>query len=168
MYGVKEMEIVKAAKDLISRYCLQNHATRQDVADELGIKKGTLDNKLKPSMMDTELTGTEIMELTEMADDNSILDAMERKRGRVAFDPIEVQPDGGDLEGEVISGSFEIDCQKGELAKIIKESLEGDGKFDEIERENIANALKEMRKIERKLELMLLQADEEHELNEAS
>lgn len=157
----KNQNITKAAKDSIKKYCLENGFTRDDVAEDLGIVRGTLDNKLKPSDVKISLTGEEILKITEITDDNSILKAMCGERGLNVYDPIEVMPDGGDMMHELLVGTLEIDIQTGKLSELVKEAI-SDHTIDEKEAIKLTKALRELRAVERKIELML----EEHTKDE--
>ena len=153
----KNQHITKTARESIRKYCLENGLGREDIADELGIVKGTLDNKLK---MDPKncFTVEEVLKLCELTDDDSILKTMCSERGLMVYDPIETMADGGDVMHEVIMGVLNIDTATGNLAKLTKNALE-DGKIDEKEADSISTVLKELRSMERKLELMLVNAE---------
>lgn len=150
----KNQNIVKAAKQVIKAHCLANHLDRDDIAEDLGIVRGTLDNKLKPSDVKISLTGEEILKITEITDDNSILKAMCEERGLVVFDPIETMPDGGDLVAEVIIGTFDIASKTGLLSELAKEAIE-DNSISDDEAMKLTKALRELRASERKIEIML-------------
>ncbi len=153
MYLGKNQHVTKAARETIRKYCLANGLGREDIADELGIVKGTLDNKLK---MDPKncFTVEEVLKLCELTDDDSILKTMCAERGLVVYDPIETMPDGGDVVHEMLVGVLDIDDATGKLAKQVKDAIE-DGEIDEKEADEISEALKLLRSIERKLEVML-------------
>ncbi len=155
----KNQHVTKTAREVIRKYCLANDIGREDIADELGIVKGTLNNKLK---MDPKncFTVEEVLELCELTDDDSILKTMCAERGLVVFDPIETMPDGGDILNEVMMGVLNIDVATGNLSSLTKDALE-DGKIDTKEAESITGALKALRSIERKLEVMLKNVEEE-------
>lgn len=154
----KNQHVTKTARESIRKYCLANGLGREDIADELGIVKGTLDNKLK---MDPKncFTVEEVLKLCELMDDDSILKTMCAERGLMVYDPIETMADGGDVMHEVVMGVLNIDTATGILAKLTKDALE-DGKVDASEAEAIGEALKGLRSLERKLELMLENAEE--------
>jgi len=160
MYLGKNTNVTNAAKESIRKYCLSNSLGRDDVADELGIVKGTLDNKLKHSDLKSCFTVEEVLKLCEITDDDSILKAMCADRGLVAYDPIETLPDGGDIFSEVLGGVLKIDIESGNLAKVVHGALR-DGVINDDEAEGIINSLKALRSIERKLELMLKNHKEE-------
>ena len=159
MYLGKNQHVTKAARETIRKYCLANGLGREDIADELGIVKGTLDNKLK---MDPKncFTVEEVLKLCELTDDDSILKTMCAERGLVVYDPIETMPDGGDVVHEMLVGVLDIDDATGKLAKHVKDAIE-DGEIDEKEADEISEALKLLRSIERKLEVMLKKDKEE-------
>jgi len=156
----KNTNVTKTASNVVKKYCLENGFGREEVALELGIVKGTLDNKLKLSDVKTSLTVEEILQLCEITDTNEILIAMCAERGLTVYDPIETMADGGDISHEVLVGVLNIDVATGKLADIVKDALEDD-EIDTKEAIDIANELKNLRRIERKLELML----QEHEKN---
>lgn len=150
----KNQAIIKTAKIAIRQYCLANGFTRDDIAEDLGIVRGTLDNKLKPSDTKISLTGEEILKITEITDDNSILKAMCEERGLNVYDPIEVMPDGGDVMHEVLIGTLDIDIKTGHLSKLVRDAIE-DLVIDEDEAIKLSKALKELRAVGRKIEIML-------------
>lgn len=153
MYLGKNQHVTKAAKQSIRNYCLANGLGRDDIADELGIVKGTLDNKLKADPKNC-FTVEEILKLCELTDDDSILKTMCAERGLVVYDPIETLPDGGDVLNEVLMGVLNIDVETGNLSTLVKAALE-DGKIDKGEADTIGGVLKTLRSLERKLEVML-------------
>ena len=159
MYLGKNQHITKTAREVIRKHCLANGLGREDIADELGIVKGTLDNKLK---MDPKncFTVEEVIALCELTDDDSILKTMCAERGLMVYDPIETMPDGGNVLHEVLLGVLNIDIATGNLSKLTKDAVE-DGKIDTQEADAIGEALKELRSIERKLEVMLEKSKEE-------
>ena len=158
MYLGKNQHVTKAAKQSIRNYCLANGLGRDDIADELGIVKGTLDNKLKADPKNC-FTVEEILKLCELTDDDSILKTMCAERGLVVYDPIEILPDGGDVLNEVLMGVLNIDVETGNLATLVKAALE-DGKIDKTEADTIGGVLKTLRSLERKLEVMLDRVEE--------
>ena len=153
MYLGKNQHITKTAKQVIRKHCLANGLGRDDIADELGIVKGTLDNKLKADPKNC-FSVEEVLQLCEITDDDSILKTMCAERGLMVYDPIETMPDGGDILNEVLTGVLNIDYETGNLSKIVKNALE-DGKINKTESESISEVLKTLRGIERKLEVML-------------
>ena len=159
MYLGKNQHVTKAAKESIRRHCLANDLGRDDIADELGIVKGTLDNKLKADPKNC-FTVEEVLKLCDLTDDDSILKTMCAERGLIVFDPVETMPDGGDVLHEVMFGVLSIDVATGNLSRLVKDALE-DGKIDAQEADSISEALKSLRSIERKLEVMLENIEEE-------
>lgn len=159
MYLGKNQHITKTAREVIRSYCLANGLGREDIADELGIVKGTLDNKLK---MDPKncFTVEEVLALCELTDDDGILKTMCAERGLIVFDPVETMPDGGDVLNEVLVGVLNIDIETGNLSKLIKSAVEDDN-IDAKEADSISTALKSLRSIERKLEVMLSSVEEQ-------
>ena len=153
MYLGKNQHVTKAARETIRKYCLANGLGREDIADELGIVKGTLDNKLK---MDPKncFTVEEVLKLCELTDDDSILKTMCAERGLVVYDPIETMPDGGDVIHEMLVGVLDIDTAVGKLAKGVKEAIE-DGEINANEADTLGEMLKVLRAMERKMEVML-------------
>lgn len=158
MYLGKNQHVTKAARETIRKYCLANGLGREDIADELGIVKGTLDNKLK---MDPKncFTVEEVLHLCELTGDDSILKTMCAERGLVVYDPIETMADGGDVIGELIDGVFDIDAVTGNLAKQVKDAV-ADGKLDVDEADSLSEVFKMLRSIVRKLEIMLKEVEE--------
>ena len=154
----KNQHVTKTAREVIRKYCLTNDIGREDIADELGIVKGTLNNKLK---MDPKncFTVEEVLELCELTDDDSILKTMCAERGLVVFDPIETMPDGGDIFAEVLSGILNIDVETGKLSKTVRDALE-DGVIDDKESVEITYSLQTLRSVERKIEIMLKNREE--------
>jgi len=159
MYLGKNQHITKTAREVIRKHCLTNGLGREDIADELGIVKGTLDNKLK---MDPKncFTVEEVIALCELTDDDSILKTMCAERGLIVYDPIETMPDGGEVLHEVLIGVLNIDIETGKLSNLVKEAVEDD-KINAEEADSISAALKSLRSIERKLEVMLEKSKEE-------
>ena len=159
MYLGKNQHITKTAREVIRKHCLDNDIGREDIADELGIVKGTLNNKLK---MDPKncFTVEEVLKLCELTDDDSILKTMCAERGLIVFDPVETMPDGGDVLNEVLVGVLNIDIETGNLSKLIKSAVEDDN-IDAKEADSISTALKSLRSIERKLEVMLSSVEEQ-------
>lgn len=159
MYLGKNTNVTKVAKECIRAYCLANSLGRDDVADELGIVKGTLDNKLKNSDLKSCFTVEEILKLSEITDDDNILKTMCAERGLLVYDPVETMPDGGDVFAEVLSGILNIDVETGNLSKTVRDALE-DGVIDDKEASEITESLKTLRSIERKIEIMLKNREE--------
>ena len=158
MYLGKNQHITKTAKQVIRKHCLANGLGRDDIADELGIVKGTLDNKLKADPKNC-FTVEEVLKLCEITDDDNILKTMCAERGLIVYDPIETMADGGDVLGEVLSGILNIDVETGNLSKTVRDALE-DGVIDEKEASEITDSLKTLRSIERKIEIMLKNREE--------
>jgi len=154
MYLGKNTKVTKAAKNIINEFCLKNHQDREDVATALGIKKGTLDNKLKPSMPDNCFTVEETLKLCELTNDDSILKAMCNERGLTVFDPIEAMADGGDIVNALLMGVLEINYLAGKLANESKVASE-DGVIDGKEKDLISKLLTALATNQRKIELML-------------
>jgi len=154
MYLGKNSSVNKATKHLITGYCNQNTLGREDVAADLGIVKGTLDNKLKPSMPEACFTVEEVLKLSDMADNDSILKAMCAERGLIVFDPIEVMPDGGDLADELLSHIAEMNIHLGEYSKATLAAVE-DNKIDHVEKEALSSMLKLICEKAKKMQVMI-------------
>ena len=154
MYLGKTKSVTKAMKESIRDYCLANSLGREDIADELGIAKGTLDNKLKLSNMMNFFTVEEVLEVCEITDDNAALKAMCKERGLVVFDPINAMPNGGDVVSELMNGVLKIDVATGGLSRLVLEAME-DGEIDSEESSKISEILSTLRSLERTMEVML-------------
>jgi len=150
----KNSNITKAAKNIIKKYCLENGITRDEVAEDLGIVRGTLDNKLKPSDVKISLTGEEILRLCEITDNDEILKAMCAERGLMVFDPIETMPDGGDVLNSTLMSVLNINTETGNLSKCVHDAVE-DENIDTDEAKKIRKTLKSIRSVARKFEVML-------------
>lgn len=154
MYLGKNLHITEVAKQQISRHCIKSGSDREDIASQLGIMKGTLDNKLKPSKIDSTFTVEEVIELCEITEDDAILKAICAERGLVVFDPIETMPDGGNVIHALMVGTLDIDAKTGGLSGLVRNAIE-DEEITEQEAFELTKALRELRAMERKIEEML-------------
>lgn len=154
MYLGKNLNITEVAKHQISRHCIKSGSDREDIASQLGIMKGTLDNKLKPSKIDSTFTVEEVIELCKITEDDALLKAMCEERGLIVFDPIEAMPDGGNVLNALMIGTLDIDSMTGGLSGLVRKAIE-DNEIDENEAFELMKALRELRALERKIELML-------------
>lgn len=154
MYLGKNTNITEVAKQQISRHCIKSGSDREDIASQLGIMKGTLDNKLKPSKIDSTFTVEEVIALCEITEDDSILKAICAERGLVVFDPIETMPDGGNVIHALMVGTLDIDAKTGGLSGLVRNAIE-DNEITDEEAFELTKALRELRAMERKIEEML-------------
>lgn len=154
MYLGKNTNITEVIKHQISRHCIKSGSDREDIASQLGIMKGTLDNKLKPSKIDSTFTIEEVIELCKITDDDAVLKAMCEERGLMVFDPIETMPDGGNVISSLTFGVLDIDTMTGSLSGMVRNAIE-DNEIDESEAFELMKALRELRAMERKIEVML-------------
>lgn len=150
----KNTNVLKALVKSIKEWGLREGKNRNDMAEELGIQRGTLDNKLKASDMKVSFTAEEILAVCDVTDDDAPLKAMCAERGLVVYDPIELMPDGGDIMQETLIGVLKIDGATGDLSKLVEAAFE-DGKIDAKEARTIANKIKTLASLERRLEVML-------------
>lgn len=154
MYLGKNTNITEVIKHQISRHCIKTGSDREDVASQLGILKGTLDNKLKPSKLDSTFNIEEVLGLCDITNDDAVLKAMCEERGLVVFDPIETMPDGGNVIHALMVGTLDIDAKTGGLSGLVRNAIE-DNEITDEEAFELTKALRELRAMERKIEEML-------------
>lgn len=150
----KNTNITAAIKAAISNYMRDTGSDREDIASQLGIMKGTLDNKLKPSFLDSTFTVEELLAICEITEDDSILKALCAERGLIVTDPINAMPDGGDVITTMLVGTLDIDALTGGLSSLVRNAIE-DHEISDDEAVALTRKLRELRAKERELELML-------------
>lgn len=150
----KNTNITAAIKETISKYMMRSKSDREDIASQLGIMKGTLDNKLKPSYLDSMFTVEELIAICDITDDDTPLKAMCAERGLIVTDPIQTMPDGGDVVTAMLFGVLDIDAMSGSLSGMVRRAIE-DNSISEDEAFRLTKALRELRAKEREIELML-------------
>lgn len=154
MYLGKNTNVLNATREAIRAHCQRENVGREDVADELGITKGTLDNKLKPSMPMNTFTVEEILKLSDVCDDNSIIKAICEERGLVVFDPIEAMPDGGNLVHSLMLGALTMEGNMGRFADAVRASV-ADDEISTEEATQLTRLLRDLRTLCRVIELSL-------------
>ncbi|MFK5937707.1 MAG: hypothetical protein QM497_04830 [Sulfurimonas sp.] len=110
----------------------------QDVANELGLSAGTLSNKLKPSMMHSDITLTEFIHFLELTDSFEALRHIVNK-----FDFTLVKNHVSDKSSNFDHLIDELNIENGELFKVAKEALYDD-EIDNEEKLLIENALEDV------------------------
>ena len=76
----KDGRLIKIIRKAIVKFMKLNHYTMEEIAFELGMQLGTLENKLKPSSIN-EFTITEVEHIMEFTEDSSILEYLSNKHG---------------------------------------------------------------------------------------
>lgn len=150
----KNTNITAAIKASISNYMRDTGSDREDIASQLGIMKGTLDNKLKPSFLDSVFTVEELLAICDITGDDSILKALCAERGLIVTDPIDSMPDGGDVITTMLIGTLDIDAMAGGLSHLVRKAIE-DHQISDEEAVTLTMKLRELRAKERELEVML-------------
>lgn len=152
----KNTNITAAIKTAISNYMRETGSDREDIASQLGIMKGTLDNKLKPSFLESTFTVEEVLAICEITGDDSILKSLCAERGLIVTDPINSMPDGGDVITTMLVGTLDIDAMTGSLSGMVRKAIE-DNEISDEEAFKLTKALRELRAKEREIEIMLEQ-----------
>lgn len=150
----KNTNITAAIKTAISNYMRETGSDREDIASQLGIMKGTLDNKLKPSFLESTFTVEEVLAICEITGDDSILKSLCAERGLIVTDPINSMPDGGDVITTMLIGTLDIDAMTGSLSGLVRRAID-DHEVSDEEAIDITRKLRELRAKERELEIML-------------
>lgn len=150
----KNTNITAAIKTAISNYMRETGSDREDIASQLGIMKGTLDNKLKPSFLESTFTVEEVLAICEITGDDSILKSLCAERGLIVTDPINSMPDGGDVITTMLIGTLDIDAMTGSLSGLVRRAID-DHEVSDEEALEITRKLRELRAKERELEIML-------------
>lgn len=150
----KNTNITAAIKTAISNYMRETGSDREDIASQLGIMKGTLDNKLKPSFLESTFTVEEVLAICEITEDDSILKSLCAERGLIVTDPINSMPDGGDVITTMLIGTLDIDAMTGSLSGLVRRAID-DHEVSDEEALEITRKLRELRAKERELEIML-------------
>lgn len=150
----KNTNITAAIKQSISNYMRETKSDREDIASQLGIMKGTLDNKLKPSFIESTFTVEELLAICDITGDDSVLRALCAERGLIVTDPIDSMPDGGDVISTMVFGTLDIDALMGGLSSLVRKAIE-DHEISDDEATGLTLKLRELRAKERELELML-------------
>lgn len=150
----KNTNITAAIKTAISNYIRETGSDREDIASQLGIMKGTLDNKLKPSFLESTFTVEEVLAICEITGDDSILKSLCAERGLIVTDPINSMPDGGDVITTMLIGTLDIDAMTGSLSGLVRRAID-DHEVSDEEALEITRKLRELRAKERELEIML-------------
>lgn len=150
----KNTNITAAIKASISNYMRDTGSDREDIASQLGIMKGTLDNKLKPSFLDSVFTVEELLAICDITGDDSILKALCAERGLIVTDPIDSMPDGGDVVTTMLIGTLDIYIMTGSLSSLVRNAIE-DHQISDEEAVALTRKLRELRAKERELEVML-------------
>lgn len=150
----KNTNITAAIKTAISNYMRETGSDREDIASQLGIMKGTLDNKLKPSFLESTFTVEEVLAICEITGDDSILKSLCAERGLIVTDPINSMPDGGDVITTMLIGTLDIDAMTGSLSGLVRKAID-DHEVSDEEALEITRKLRELRAKERELEIML-------------
>lgn len=150
----KNTNITAAIKTAISNYMRETGSDREDIASQLGIMKGTLDNKLKPSFLESTFTVEEVLAICEITGDDSILKSLCAERGLIVTDPINSMPDGGDVITTMLIGTLDIDAMTGSLSGLVRRAID-DYEVSDEEALEITRKLRELRAKERELEIML-------------
>lgn len=150
----KNTNITAAIKTAISNYMRETGSDREDIASQLGIMKGTLDNKLKPSFLESTFTVEEVLAICEITGDDSILKSLCAERGLIVTDPINSMPDGGEVITTMLIGTLDIDAMTGSLSGLVRRAID-DHEVSDEEALEITRKLRELRAKERELEIML-------------
>ena len=120
-----------------------NGFSLEEEANELGLSKGTLDQKLKPSA-DNDITVSELMHFVEMSDDFSPLEyiaskygfsLIERMKALITIDDLSHLADAAIMENNDVFRAVKVSLADGEI-----DEAERDRIFKEIEEAQHANA----------------------------
>lgn len=154
-YLGKNANISKVASQVIREFCLKNQIDRADFAVDLGIQKGTLDNKLKPSVVNNSLNAEEIIKICELTNDNRILEAMCKELGMLAFNQLKVENvKANNVINALIHHIFKLTNSHGKLAQIFSKAIE-DGEIDYKEEKDFFDMTHEIRKDTREVEELM-------------
>lgn len=152
-HAVKNPNVTKAVSRMVKAYRQRSGDDREEIALDLGMQLSTFQNKLKVAHIN-DFTLGELLALTELTGSTDGIRAMADEAGMVSFDPIEAMPDGGDALGALVIGTLEIDCKTGGLSQLVREAIE-DNEISDDEAVELTRALRELRGMERKIEVML-------------
>ena len=111
----------------------------EDVAHELGMSKGTLENKLKPSMATNDLSITEFIHFLELTGDYSALKFIASEFDFTLVKNEDIKPTCREINTLVDNLSIE----SSDVFRVAKEALK-DNKIDSIEREKLCKELDEV------------------------
>jgi len=125
----------------------------EDVAHEIGLAKGTLENKLKPSMDANDMTITEFIHFLELTGDYAALEYIAKEFDFTLVKDEDVKPTCQEIHVLVDNLAME----EGDVFRVAKEALR-DGKIDAAEKAKVQLELDEVVKaaleLKKKLKVM--------------
>jgi|GEM_PF-2804231 len=122
-----------------------------DIAAELGLNGGTLENKLKPSMATSDLTVTELMHFIELSGDYSALEYIANKYDMVLITKKQATANISDINLLVDKANIE----NSDVFRVVKKAIE-DGVIDELEQESILKEIDEAQTANAELKNLVL------------
>jgi len=131
----KLCEIIKRAINLDRK---RQALTWDDIANELGVSGGTLENKLKPSYDNGDVTVTELVHLLELSADYTPLEYIAKKFDLVLVPRKEAHCTTDNIHSLCDKANFE----NSDVFKSVKQALE-DGVITTSERDNILKEIDE-------------------------
>ena len=146
----KVAEITKAFRRAVTKDIREHGLSWDDFAHQIGLSKGTLENKLKPASP-YDLTITEAIHIIDITGDYAPLEEIARRYGFILCSPDGEHVADGDPVSIVTIGTLELGVVFGELEKKVKEAIE-DGEIDESEADSIGQIVYDIRKLAKRLE----------------
>ena len=142
----KDPRLCKILRKAVTMDRKRNGFDWEDIANELGLNGGTLENKLKPSYDNGDITLSEFMHFMEMSADFTALEYIATKFDMNLVPKVQQKPTSLDLNVLVDLTSI----SQGEVFKEIKEDL-SDDVIDADEREKILEKINTLQKTIAKL-----------------
>ena len=148
----KVAEITKAFRRAITKDIREHGLTWDDFANQIGLSRGTLENKLKPASP-YDLTLTEAIHIIDITGDYGPLEEIARRYGFILCgeDGATRPRCDGDVVMSVTIGALDLGAVFGDLEKIVSEAVK-DGQIDENEADAIEKVAYEIRKLAKQLE----------------
>lgn len=137
----KDRELCRIIKRAINLDRKRQGFDWDDIANELGLNGGTLENKLKPSMSTNDIAITEFMHLLELSADYSPLEYIAGKFDMVLIPKKQAAANISDINILVDKANIE----NGDVFREIKNAI-SDGIIDEAEQKRILKEIDEAQK----------------------
>jgi len=137
----KDPRLCKILRKAITLDRKRNGFEWEDIANELGLNGGTLENKLKPSYDNGDITLSEFTHFMEMSADYTALEYIANKFDLVLLKKTEAKPTTLDLNILVDASSI----AQSDVFKEVKTDL-ADGVIDKTEQEEILKRIDEAQK----------------------
>jgi len=152
----KDARLCKILRKAITLDRKRNGFDWEDIANELGLNGGTLENKLKPSYDNGDITLSEFMHFMEMSGDFTALEYIANK-----FDMVLIQKQQEETKTVDINLLVDMaNITNNDVFREVKVDIE-DGVIDKDERERILKAIDTAQKANAKLKDRILHLDQD-------